>query len=284
MVEATEKIPGKPVEDLAVCEEYNLKKTDYRRMLVPKKSVFDLRTEAMRTDGGKPKQGRLYDSRQAEKPGGLRVDEIIYGLKMAHVSCTDDSEERLVNSSANSLIALEKLVGGPEPEVTSRLPLSQILKECFDLNLDCWMDKSGFVKGRAIDTQGFIASNDEMIVLSYRFSTTLYDWIANLTFTSSEWQLDSDEDLGHAGVFSSCRGWFTKLVNPKKSRPRVHTAYYNNLIYVSHAIMMLTLFLFSPLMPILFPCLSKFYSHTMSLSFPFLRPFPKSANTLLSHC
>lgn len=223
----------KEAEDRAVCKEFNLKTNNYARKTVPRRSVFDLRTEAMRTDEGKKKQGRLYSTVQGLKKGGIRVDEMIYGLKMAHVSCTDDSDERLEGSSPNSLAALEKLVGGDEPEVTLRLPLSQILKQRFDLNLDCWIDESGLKKGRPIDTQGFIASNDDTIVLSYRFSTSIYDWIANLTFTSSEWKLDSDEDLGHAGVFSSMRGWYTKMCRPQKSRPRVHTAYYNNFIYVS---------------------------------------------------
>jgi hypothetical protein len=224
----------KEAEDRAVCEEFNLKADDYSRKIEKRRSVFDLRTEAMRTDEGEPKQGRLFSMKHGSKPGGIRVDEVLYGLKMAHLSSTDDSNERLVGASPNSLAALEKAVGGDEPKETMKLPLSEILKERYNLNLDCWIDESGLRKARAVDTQGFIASNDEMIVLSYRFSTSIYDWIANLSMTSSEWQLDSDEALGHAGVFSSARGWFTKFCRPThKSRPRVHTAYYNNFIYVS---------------------------------------------------
>ena len=227
------EIRDNKAEDRSIIEEFNLKADNYCRKIERRRSVFDIRTESMRTDGGKPKKGRLFSAKYGEKKGGIRVDEMIYGLKMAHVSCTDDSEDRLEGSSPNSLAALEKLVGGDQPEVTSRLPLSQILKERFDLNLDCWMDESGLRKGRAVDTQGFIASNEDTIVLSYRFSTSLYDWIANLSFTSSEWKLDSDEALGHAGVFSTCRGHWTRLCKPSKARPRVHTAYYNNFIYVS---------------------------------------------------
>ena len=224
-------------EDQAVCEEFNVKADGYRRKIEKKRSAFDLRTEAMRTDEGKPKKGRLYSMEYAAKNGGLRVDEMLYGLKMAHLSCTDDTDERLVGSSPNALAALEKAVGGDNPKETIKLPLSQILKEQYDLKLDCWIDESGMRKARAIDTQGFIASNDELIVLSYRFTTSIYDWLANLSMTSSEWEVDKDEALGHAGVFSSARGWFTKFCGPRhKSRPRVHTAYYNNFIYVSDEI------------------------------------------------
>ena len=228
-----DSIRKRELQDRAVVAEYNLKTTDYRRSVEQRRSILDVRTESMRTDGGKPKQGRLYDSLSAAKNGGIRIDEMIYGLKMAHVSCTDDTDKRLVGSSPNSLMALEKLVGGKTPEATSRLKLSEILKDRFNLNLLCEIDESGFRKGRAIDTQGFIASNDDTIVLSYRFSTTLADWIANLSLTTSEWEPEKDEILGHAGVISSARGWWTKMCNPKKSKPRVHTAYYNNFIYVS---------------------------------------------------
>ncbi len=227
------EITNKKAAELAIIKEYNLKEENYCPKVEKRRSVFDIRTETMRTDGGKPKKGRLFNAKYGEKNGGIRVDEMIYGVKMAHLSCTDDSDERLEGSSPNSLAALEKIVGGDEPEVTSRLKLSEILKECFDLNLDCWIDESGWRKTRAVDTQGFIASNEDTIVLSYRFSTTIYDWMANLSFTSSEWKLDSDEALGHAGIFSSLRGFWTKICKPSKSRPRVHTAYYNNFIYVS---------------------------------------------------
>jgi hypothetical protein len=231
-IAATAKTRKKEAADAACIEEYNLKTEDYKRSISRRRSIFDLRTEAMRTDKGNPRQGRLYNEMHGAKEGGLKVDEMIYGIKMAHLSCTDDTEDRLVGSSPNALAALEHAVGGPTPEITMRKPLSEILKERYNLNLDCWMDYSGFVKGRPIDTQGFIASNDETIVLSYRFSTTLYDWIANLSLTSSEWLLDKDEERGHAGRWSSCGGWFTKMCRPSKSRPRVHTAYYNNFIYV----------------------------------------------------
>lgn len=214
----------KQAEDRAVCKKYNLKTNETE-------TAFDVRT---RTDRKlNHKQGRLYDSFHAQKPGGIRVDEIIYGLKMAHLSCTDDSEERLRKYRANTLRALEKLVGGPKPEVTSRLPLSKILEECFDLNLNCWIDKSGFNKGRPFDTQGFIASNDDTIVLSYRFTTSLCDWFADFCHTKCEYktQLDSEKGFHSRGR----ERWCTKLwnLNKSSSRPRVNAAFYNYFICVS---------------------------------------------------
>jgi hypothetical protein len=125
---------------------------------------------------------------------------------------------------------LEHIVG--EDHDAARLPLSQILSNYFDLNIDCWMDESGIKKFRFVDTQGFIAScqDDSTIVLSYRFSTTLYDWATNINMTSSEWELDVDEKLGHAGFCSCLDGLFTKYCT-SRGKPRVHTGFYNNFIY-----------------------------------------------------
>jgi hypothetical protein len=123
----TKKISKEKIEaDKKLCQEYNLKTGEsIGRHIERRRSIFDLRTSKMRTtttiggddddddDRGErrsnlivpgnhhQKQGRLYCTRQASKPGGLIVDEMIYGIKMAHLSCTDDSDERLIGSSAN---------------------------------------------------------------------------------------------------------------------------------------------------------------------------------------
>lgn len=174
----------------------------------------------------KPPKGRLYTHQHAQQPGGIRVDELIYGIQMAHLSCTDDTDDRLKGSGANTLKALEAIV---QPENTSK-PLSTLLKDHFGLTLDCWIDESGIRNGRAVDTQGFIASNDDTIVLSFRFSTSGLDWITNLSMTSSEWEPDKDELIGHAGFCSCFDGLFTKYVKGK-GKPRVHTGFYNNFLY-----------------------------------------------------
>mmetsp|Transcript_27256 Transcript_27256/g.31273 ORF Transcript_27256/g.31273 Transcript_27256/m.31273 type:complete len:880 (-) Transcript_27256:150-2789(-) len=196
-------------------------------------------------------QEQQQQQEQCCYPGALNIDEMIYGIQMAHLSSTDDSDERLVNSSPNCLIALEHLVAHPgngigtstdstidyavedcvDPAATALLPLSQILHDRFHLQLQCIIDESGLRKGRPVDTQGYIASNDDMIILSYRFSTSIFDWITNFSMTSSEWELEHDEELGHAGMCSCFDGVYTKYCTMKEAKPRVHTAYYNNFIY-----------------------------------------------------
>uniref|UniRef100_A0A7S4ANI4 Fungal lipase-type domain-containing protein n=1 Tax=Pseudo-nitzschia australis TaxID=44445 RepID=A0A7S4ANI4_9STRA len=210
-----------------VIETYNLKKNAHAVTRGP--TAFHGRT--INKLSHKERKGHLYSDKRSKKCGSVRVDEMIYGMKMAHVSCTDDTEDRLATPSPNCMAALELLVGGDDPATTARLPLSEILKERFDLNVDCFIDESGFFRGRPVDTQGFIASNEDTIVLSYRFTTTIKDWLANLNFTSSEWEPDFDEGLGHAGHCSCAVGWFTKLCHPQRAKPRAQTAYYNNFIY-----------------------------------------------------
>ena len=209
--------PAPPEEEkIPIYEKFNLKTDD------------DTSSKNTTGDGGKKKekQGRLYSAACSEKPGGVRVEEMIYGIQMAHMSCTDDSEGRLEGAGANTVEALKLIVG----EDNVRKPLTDLLKERFNLTLDCWIDESGLRVGRAVDTQGFIASNDDTIVLSYRFSTSLLDWVTNLSMTTSEWEPDVDALLGHAGVCSCMDGWMRGFTKGER-KPRVHTGFYNNFVY-----------------------------------------------------
>ena len=190
---------------------------------------FNLKTDdGKSTDGGTPRHGRIYDPSLAQKPGGLKAEEMLLGVKFAHLSCTDDSPGHLATPAPNTLEAVKLIVGGSEEE--AKKPLSTILKDHFNLTMDCWIDESGVRKGRPVDTQGYIASNDEMIVLSYRFTTTMTDWMTNLSMTTSEWEPDVDEKIGHAGWCSCLDGYFTSILGIKEGKPRVHTGFYNNFL------------------------------------------------------
>jgi Lipase (class 3) len=173
------------------------------------------------------KQGRLYSPEKAREPGGIKLEDAIMGIQMAHLSCTCDDDDRLKGRSPNSLEALRAVVGGDDE--AAKKPLSAILKDHFNLTMDCWISESGIVHGHAIDTQGFIASNDTTIVLSYQFSVSMLDWLTNLTFTTSEWKPYADEKRGIPCCANPCQGLFTKYCIGQK-KPRVHTGYYNNFV------------------------------------------------------
>ena len=176
---------------------------------------------------GQKRQGRLYSKRYSQQPGGLRLHDMIFGVKMAHLSCTDDTPTRLQTSGANTLATLQHIVGSDD----FRKPLSTILRDTFNLEMSCWMDETGFFYGRPVDCQGYIAATPtsqplRTMVLSYRFSTSAMDWMTNLSMTTSEWCPQTSAQLGRAATCSCVAG-----LHHFGRKPRVHTGYYNNFVY-----------------------------------------------------
>jgi len=184
--------------------------------------------QAIQNAGVKPK-GRSYDSKYSHQPGGIKADDLLLGMKLASVAITDDQPNTLRNiSKANpwQKEALKMITGS---KAAAYEPLTDILKKHFGLTLDEHIDICGIHHGRALDTQGYIAHNDDIIVLSYRCTTSGLDWITNLSTTTSEWEPEIDIDLGHAGYCSCLLGHEWCGLN-KEAKPRVHTGFYNNFL------------------------------------------------------
>ena len=192
---------------------------------MPKKEEFVLKDsdpEFIKAAGVQPR-GREYDAACAKKPGAIRIDDVLLGTKLACIAITDDDEETLAKVGKMNPWHIEalKMITGSEEE--AHKPLTHILDKHFNLKCDKILDLTGWSGGRPIDTQGYIAHNDEMIVVSFRCTTSALDWMTNLATTSSEWELDEDVAQGHSGVLSCFEGrCFVK--GPKK--PRVHTGMY----------------------------------------------------------
>jgi hypothetical protein len=74
--------------------------------------------------------------------------------------------------------------------------------------------------GHFLDTQGFIAHNDKIIVLSYRCTTSAFDWLTNLNTTSSAWEIEEDLANGDSGF---CSGFEDLCCTGDNYKPRVHT-------------------------------------------------------------
>jgi hypothetical protein len=150
-------------------------------------------------------------------------------MKLAQVSITDDKEDTLKNIAKNNpwhMEAMKIIVGGSEEEALE--PLSTILSKHFDLTLDAVIDVTGMSKGgHALDTQGYIAHNDETIVVAYRCALNVVDWLCNLSFTTSACNLEKDMERGHSG-YCSCLFGRKSYVRNKKVEPRAHTGFYNN--------------------------------------------------------
>jgi hypothetical protein len=167
---------------------------------------------------------------------GEVIDEISQGMMYASVAITDNKKDTLKKVGRSNPWQVETLRVITGSKEQAHKPLSDILLE--DMNgmiLDHQMDISGITKGgQFLDTQGYIAHNDEHVVLAFRCTTSAYDWLTNFNTTTSAWELEEDLAQGFSGF---CSG-FSDLccVSPENYKPRVHTGFYNNFLAALPAI------------------------------------------------
>ena len=155
-------------------------------------------------------------------------EEILMGLMLAELAITDNKPGTLKNvSKANPwhLHCMSLITGSDEQP---HRPLRNILKEDMGgLLLDWELDVAGITPGgHFLDTQGYIAHNDEIIVVSFRCTTSAYDWMTNFNTTSSAWEVQEDLEKGYSGFCSGFEG----LCCTGEYKPRVHTGFYNNFL------------------------------------------------------
>mmetsp|Transcript_24364 Transcript_24364/g.36142 ORF Transcript_24364/g.36142 Transcript_24364/m.36142 type:complete len:473 (-) Transcript_24364:182-1600(-) len=157
-----------------------------------------------------------------------RINSVVKGMKCASLAITDNKEGTLASVSRLNPWHEEalRIITGSKEE--AHKPLTYLLKEYMDLDFDCEIDESGVTPGgHFLDTQGYIAHNDEMIVLAYRCTTSVFDWLTNLNSTASEWEIEEDVNQGFSGYCSSMEGL---CCNGGQGKPRVHTGFYNNFL------------------------------------------------------
>ena len=114
----------------------------------------------------------------SQAPSGYlpaEIDDVIKGMKYASLAVTDDKEGTLKDIGKMNPWHIEalKIISGSEEE--AHKPLTYLLKEYMQLECDTIIDVSGITKGgHFLDTQGYIAHNDEVIVLAYRCTTSVF--------------------------------------------------------------------------------------------------------------
>jgi len=163
------------------------------------------------------------------------LEDMVRGMIFASLAITDDHNGTLAKVGKTNpwqIEALKLIVDGNEDE--AHKPLSYLLQQLSTteaeesgLQLDCHIDVQGVSPGgHFLDTQGYIAHNDQLIVLSYRCTTTGFDWLTNLNTTSSAWEIEEDVAQGFSGFCSDLEG----LCCVDERKPRVHTGFYNNFL------------------------------------------------------
>lgn len=159
---------------------------------------------------------------------GEEVEECCFGMTYASLAITDNKDGTLkkVGKANPWHIEALKIITGNEEH--AHKPLTRILDEDLELELDAEIDISGMTYGgHFLDTQGYIAHNSETIVLAYRCTTTAFDWMTNFNSTSSAWE-KQDMEAGWSGFCSGLEGLCCTLGG--EYRPRVHTGFYNNFL------------------------------------------------------
>eukprot|EP00977_Amphora_coffeiformis_P029718 scaffold42523_cov183-Amphora_coffeaeformis.AAC.1 len=178
-------------------------------------------------DSSSPAAAPEADHKPAEGLTKNAIDEMTRGMVYASLAITDDKEDTLKKMGKANPWQVEalKIVAGSEK--AAHKPLTQILDQHMNLKADKFIDISGVTKGgHFLDTQGYIAHNDTTIVLSYRCTTSAFDWLTNLNTTSSAWEIEEDAEQGYSGF---CSG-FDDLCGTGDYKPRVHTGFYNNFL------------------------------------------------------
>ena len=158
------------------------------------------------------------------------IDEVTQGMIYASLAITDDHQSTLANIGKANPWHIEALKLVTVDENQAHKPLSNILNEDMDgLKLLKIIDISGITKGgQFLDTQGYIAYKENTIVLSYRCTTSAFDWLTNFNTTSSQWEIEEDLAQGFSGY---CSGFEGLCCNGSDGyKPRVHTGFYNNFL------------------------------------------------------
>ncbi|KAL3764862.1 hypothetical protein ACHAW5_008478 [Stephanodiscus triporus] len=173
-------------------------------------------------------KGRNYTTDYYSKqPGAITAEDLVLGTKLACVAITDDKEGTLKKVGRTNPWQIHALAIITGSEEEAHRPLTHILEKHFNLTCDTIIDVKGVKGGHIHDTQGYIAHNDEIIVLSYRCTTSGFDWLTNLSTTSSAWEPKDDISQGHAG-FCSCFDFLWQ--HSGEPKPRVHTGFYSNFV------------------------------------------------------
>jgi hypothetical protein len=161
---------------------------------------------------------------------GEVIDEVSLGIMYASLAITDDKKDTLKKVGRSNPWQVEVVSTITGSKEQAHKPLSDILNE--DMNgmiLDHVIDISGITNGgHFLDTQGYIAHNDDHVALAFRCTTSAFDWLTNFQTTSSAWELEEDLKQGFSGYCSGFAGMC--CVKPENYKPRVHTGFYNNFL------------------------------------------------------
>lgn len=152
------------------------------------------------------------------------VDEVVRGLVYASLAITDDNYKTLRNIATKNPWHVETLKAITGSREKAHQPLSKILKD-MNLNIDEHINVAGITRSGFADVHGYIAHNDEIIVLAYRSSTSAFDWLTSVTMESSAWEVD--KDIANSGYCSGMEGF---CCSSDDFKPCVNSEFYHSFL------------------------------------------------------
>lgn len=177
-----------------------------RRRLVPKGPLKDTQP------GVRGAKGRHYSAVRATQPGGIRIEDLMLGVKLACLAYTDDQRGTLDHLGGTKK-AIETLAGGPE---RARRPLTEILHG-LGYSVDRIFSHTAVLGSvRTVDTHGFIAHNDQDIVISYRGTTGIVEWLTDLAASPIPFQPNLDSEKHTVGCLLG-----------RHPQPQAHQGFYD---------------------------------------------------------
>eukprot|EP00980_Cylindrotheca_fusiformis_P005149 scaffold1089_cov117-Cylindrotheca_fusiformis.AAC.12 len=126
---------------------------------------------------------------------GAVLEEVTKGVMLAVLAVTDSNSNTLerVRREAPWDAEAIKLVTGSEDQ--ARKTLGTILKEDMDLMLVKEFEVVGMTeKGKIIDFQGYVAHNDDHVVLSFSSRTPTFDWLTDFDDSTTPWNVREEEE------------------------------------------------------------------------------------------
>ena len=173
-------------------------------------------------EGVKP-QGRAYSKIIAElQPSAIKIDEVLAGVSLATIAETSDVEGAYDERQKADpwLTEAIKTVCGSENEARKTLPA--ILKRKMGLELDVQIEVNG--------AKGYIAHDDETIVLAFSRATPLKDGLANLDTdsTSKDWYVppSPEDDDGVLAILQ--RMCIDGYAFGGETKPKVHSGFFES--------------------------------------------------------
>lgn len=146
----------------------------------------------------------------------LKEDEtqvIITGLALANLASISDKK-------TDRAKVIEQLTGSSDKK-----SLSEILTSTFDMKLEASFDiTDNSMSLHSVRLQGFVATNDDSVVLSYHLKKPASEWVHELDVTTLEWDVKKEPTFSDTIM----NQFYAFVCSDSQYKPSTHGTFYRN--------------------------------------------------------